>query len=96
MGASTTSNCDRLATTGSAPPAQVRSEQSVPPRPQLYHVGFVVARILPAQNGVACDDDEATAERSGFELPPNWIAHEQMASEGRNNQSIKGVRHTAG
>ena len=53
--------------------------------------GLVGARVISAEDRVTRHDDEVAPERPGLQLPCGGVAHQQMAPEGRNDQSIEGV-----
>jgi hypothetical protein len=48
-------------------------------------MGFAVSRIIPAQNVVATDYDEAAAKGAGLYFAPGGVAHQEVAPIGRGN-----------
>jgi hypothetical protein len=59
-------------------------------------MGLAVARVIAAQDVVATDYDEAAAEGAGLDLVADGIAHQKVASIGRDYQCVEGVSHKAG
>ena len=57
---------------------------------------FAGARIVPALHGITSHYHETAPEWARLQLSSRRIADQQMASEGRDDQSVEGFRHTAG
>src|SRR5258708_29663850 len=54
---------------------------------------LAVARIVPAHNIVARDNDEPATKWPSLELSCGRVAHQEVPSKGRDDQCVEGVNH---
>ena len=74
---------------GLARATQAGTRQYRTPREHFYGQDFVVRAVELAAHAIAADDGELAARRSGTALLSIRIAHQQMATEGRNDFRVE-------